>query len=149
MNSDALLCSGFGFVIGLPVLAAGLWQLRREISPRGWIRVPGAVISATIDKQATGRGGYQFVPEIRYEYRCDDRLFRSSQRRPGNYTSGRKRAAESICSRYPAGGAVTVLIDPKHRDRAVLEYGSTPLSWILIALGALFSTFSLLTLVMN
>jgi hypothetical protein len=147
MNSDALLASMFGFGLGFPTLAVGLWQLRREIAPRCWLKVPGLVITATIDKQATGRGGCQFVPEVQYEYYCDDHVLRSSRRRFGNYVSGRKDSAEAICSRYPAGGNVTVLIDPKHHERAVLEYGPTPLSWISIAFGILFSALGFFALV--
>jgi len=145
MSPDALPVCLIGFGLGVPTLAAGFWQLRNELRPRSWVRVSGAVTSAIVEKQASGRG-YQFVPKIEYEYRCNDRVLRSCQRRPGNYISGRQQAAENIFSRYPVGASVTVLMNPRQPEHAVLEYGATPVSWIFILVGSIFSGFGLFAL---
>lgn len=121
--------------VGLGALTFGLWQLWQEISPRRWMRVPGTVVSSVTERQANGRGGYQYVTKVEYEYSYNDQTFRSSRRRASNYAFGWKTEAEAISLRYPLGGALTVLVDPGKPTRAALEYGVTPLSAICIVLG--------------
>lgn len=129
----------FLLLIGVFLLCFGIWQIFREIAPRNWPLVPGIIVSVNLSKQYAGRGGYQYVPEIEYEYLYDDKAFRSSQRRPGNYTSGQLVTGDAICNRYPVGGKITVFVNPKNPARAFLEYGVTPLGWILIFFGVLFT----------
>jgi hypothetical protein len=83
------------------------------------------------------------VAEVEYEYRHNGQTFRSRRIRMNNYSSGRKREAEMISSRYPVGGNVTVFVDPRKTDSAVLEYGATLLSSICIGLGLSLAALAL------
>ena len=108
----------FLLVIGIFLLVFGTWQIFREIAPRNWPQVPGIIVSINLLKQPTGRGGYQYVPEIEYEYLYGEKAFRSSKRRPGNYTSGQLVTGEAICNRYPVGEKIAVFVNPKKPARA-------------------------------
>jgi hypothetical protein len=123
---------------GLP-LGFGVWQLYRELAPRGWPQVSGTVVTTRIDKQPI-RNGYQYVPFIDYKFCYKDQTFTSSRRRAGNYISGQNEDAEAVIARYPVGSSVTVFVNPKSPGKSALEYGTTPLSWIFIVIGLVFST---------
>jgi hypothetical protein len=127
-------------------LVFGFWQLWRELSPRNWVRATGTVTASKIDACPNNRGGVDYVPTIEYEYQYNGRSFNSSRRRMGNYTSGGDSAAQAICARYPVCGSVTVLVHPKRPAQSVLEFGSTPLSWVFIVLGLFIEASCLLPL---
>jgi hypothetical protein len=134
----------FPLVLGLGCLGFGILQFVRELSPRRWVRIPGKIIASSIAKQATGRGGYQFVPKIEYEYRYQEQLLKSSCRRFGNYISGCRWSAEDVGARYSVGAEVTVLVNPENPENAVLEVGTTPLSWVPFIFGVFFTTTGIL-----
>ncbi len=140
-----LTLSAFGSV----ALGYGLWQRWREQQPRGWLRVPGTVLASRMQRQYAGRGRNQYVAEVEYEYRHKDRIFKSTRIRMSHYSSGRKREADTLCSRYPAGGSVTVLVDPEEPESAVLEYGPTLLSSVCIGLGLSLGALALLPVVLR
>jgi hypothetical protein len=119
---------------GLP-LCIGLWQRFRELAPRKWPQIDGTIVNSTIKKQSSRPGTCQYTPIIEYEYSYEDKTYSSSKRRAGNYASGVSADAEAICSRYPVGNQVKVYIDPEDPSNSVLEFGTTPLSWICIILG--------------
>jgi hypothetical protein len=131
---------------GLP-LCFGLWQRFRELAPRKWPQIEGVVVNSTIKKQqGSPYGAHQYIPIIDYEYSYEGKTYSSSKRRAGNYASGASEDAEAIHSRYPAGSRVKVFVDPRDPSNSVLEFGTTPLSWICIILGifvtAAFATMS-------
>jgi len=140
----------FMLCLGLPVLAFGLWQLCREIAPRKWRQVPGTIVSAERTSKTVyvppGQRRREYLPVIEYEYFVDGRPCRSTQRRISNYVSGTDFDADAVIARYPVGQQVTVFVHPRQPAQAVLEYGTSPLSWILIVLGLIFSTFALMPL---
>ena len=141
MNRDSFL---FGILFGILPMSLGTWQLWRELSPRRWSKVTGLILSSRIDVAPVQRRGKEFTPVIEYEYYFNEHSFRSSQRRMGNYASGQSIDAETVRSRYPVGKSVTVFISPKRPDKSVLEYGMTPLSWIPIGFGLLFTLLAFL-----
>jgi hypothetical protein len=143
MNAGPLL---IGLPFGILPLAFGGWQIWRESAPRRWSKVSGTILSSRIDVTATSYGGKTFIPVIEYEYRFNDQSFKSSRCRVRNYVSGQSSDAEMIRSRYPAGSAVTVFVNPRHPEKSVLEYGVSPLSWVPIALGLIFISLALLPL---
>jgi hypothetical protein len=149
MDSGALAFSSGAVLIGISLLALGMWRRLQELAPRCWKRVSGNIVASTIAKEYAGHGGYQFVPVIKYEYCYDGRIFKSSSWSPGNYISGRKPAAEAVVSRYPEGSHVEVLVNPRHAAKSVLEFGSTFLSRMFITAGLVFFALALLPLVIK
>lgn len=128
--------------LGAVPLCIGLWQLFREVAPHKWPQVDGTIVNSTIKKQLVQAGGYQYIPLIDYEYSYEGKNYSSSKWRVGNYATGSSEDAEVIHSRYPIGGKVKVFVDPENSYNSVLEFGTTPLSWVCIVLG-LFVTAAL------
>lgn len=124
---------------GVLPLCFGIWQRSKELAPQRWPQIDGRIINSTIKKERI-RGGFQYVPIIEYEYCYKDKTYSSSQRRAGNYISGSREEAEVIGSRYSIGSSVKVFVNPSNPDNAVLEFGTTPLSWICIILGLFITT---------
>jgi hypothetical protein len=89
------------------------------------------------------------MTEVQYEYHYRSQDFKSHRVRMSNYSSGRRREAEAISRRYPVGGSLTVLVDPRRPNSAVLEYGPTLLSSLCIGLGVLLGVFALLPFVLR
>ena len=134
--------------IGLLSLAFGAWQLWREVSPRGWPQVSGTIVTSRIVTQKTSKGQIS-VPIIEYEYQWNDGEFRSSRRRASNYISGQRTDAEAVTSRYLVGNSVRVFVSPTDPVKSVLEFGTTPLSWIPLVLGLIFTTVALLPTILK
>jgi len=132
VNADSIL---FLLLLGGLPLCFGLWQRLRELAPRRWPQIDGTIVNSTIKKELLQHGSYQYIPIIDYEYSFEDKTYSSSKWRAGNYVSGANEAAEAIRSRYPVGSRVKVLVNPKDPANSVLEFGTTPLSWICIILG--------------
>jgi hypothetical protein len=131
---------------GLVLLGFGGWQLWRELAPYRWPQENGVILASRVVQQQTGEGGLQFIPVIEYEFQHRGQSFRSSRRRPGNYVSGRRKKAESVCAEYPVGSAVRVRVYEHDPRQSVLEFGATPLSWLCLAVGGLFFIVGLLPL---
>jgi hypothetical protein len=127
---------------GVLPLCFGLWQRLRELAPRKWPQIDGTIVNSTIKKQMVQAGGYQYIPVIEYEYSHDDKTYSSSKRRAGNYASGASEDTEEISSRYPIGSKVKVFVDPNDPMNSVLEFGTTPLSWISIILGLIITALT-------
>jgi|SRR6185437_11742435 len=146
MNLDPNIFFG---LLGLIALAYGLWQLCHELAPRFWVQASGTILTSKIEKKYVSGAGvttgeWEFIPVIEYEYQYDGRSFRSSMRRPSNYSVGQIPEAEAIVARYPVGSGVCVFVNSKRPDVAVLEYGTTPLSWICIIVGLIVTSMGVL-----
>ncbi|HSY42975.1 MAG TPA: DUF3592 domain-containing protein [Candidatus Acidoferrum sp.] len=135
LNPDVLIVIG---PLGLLPFIFGVWQLYRELSPRNWSYADGEIISVDVIAANTGKGGKEYIPTVEYKYQYNNKNYRSTQRRIGNYISGQRESAEAIRYKYPVGSGTTVFVNPKKPEDAVLEYGVTPLSWIFIGIGLLF-----------
>lgn len=149
MTSDNLTILTVALPIGVSSLSFGFWQCWREFAPRHWPQVPGTVVASRIDVRRTAKGGVVYNPVVEYEYRYRDQDFRSSRRRPGNYTSGRRPAAEAVSARYPAGSTVQVFVSPDHPSKSVLEIGMTPLSWIFLVIGFVWTGLGLFSIILK
>ena len=136
--------SKFGFVMfGVIPFCVGEFQLIREIKPRSWERVTGKIISAQIKEVPGPRGGTEYMPFIRYEFSYNGKSFESDRRRISNYISGMPEDAEAVYARYPVGKSVTVFVCPQKPKLTVLEYGVTPLSWVVVGIGIVMMTLAL------
>jgi hypothetical protein len=138
-----------GLPFGLAPLLFGAWQIRRELVPRTWHQVSGLILSSKIDEKQSGYGEIVFTPVVEYEYRVNDKPYKSSRRRIRAFTSGQKADAEAVTARYRVGNIVTVYVDPRDPQKSVLEYGVSPLSWVPLALGLVFISLSLIPLLVK
>src|SRR5712675_431877 len=100
-NPDAILFTESFLGIGLLCIGLGVWLRQRELAPRHWIQTNGTILESRIEKQYAGHGGYQFIPIIEYEYSYNERTYKSSRRRSGNYSSGKNKYADALTARYP------------------------------------------------
>jgi hypothetical protein len=132
--------------IGIVTFGLGVWQRRRELSPKHWLAVDGIVTKMNIIEQSTGDiyAKAVSVPKVEYEYRFSEQTFKSTHRCASNYVVGDRDSAEEVASRYQVGSSVRVLINPNKPGNSVLEYGATPLSWIPIGLGLLMTAVGML-----
>lgn len=112
--------------------------MRRELAPKHWLHVNGTIKNVYMAERTTGEPcvGKVCIPAVEYVYQYNGQTFKSTRRRACNYVAGNKISAAAISSRYPVGSSVKVLINPGKPALSALEYGTSPLSWILIGLGA-------------
>jgi len=132
------------FAITAACFGIGLWIRRREAISRSWPQSRGTIVSSKTVREYVQPGQYQVSPVIEYEFKHKGQIFRSSHRRFGNYSVGRRVGAETVTSRYPVGASVTVYVNQKHPTKSVLEVGHSTLSWVPFGFGILFLVVSAL-----
>jgi hypothetical protein len=137
LSANVVLILLIATLIGPGVLGFGLWQIYAELRPRRWEPVPGTVTDSRVSSEYMGRGIYQSVPVIEFEFRYKDTKVR---RFASPYTTGTRQSAAAITGRYPVGAAVMVLVNPNDPRQATLEARITPRSWLLVLTGVLFSS---------
>jgi hypothetical protein len=122
-------------LLGPGLVATGLWQLYVEIRPRWWTPTSAQIIESRSEKQPIGRGGVEFLPIIELEYSYRGSLKRQ---KADIYTTGTQRSTDTKLAKYPLGGCVTVLVNPR-TGNACLEPHLTPAGFVLIGLGLMVS----------
>ena len=132
--------------LAIVCLAVGLWIRRRETAARRWPQVSGAITGSNTIRKPTGRGGEEVLPLIDYEFVYMGRTFRTSHWRVANYSTGSLEDASSVTSRYSLGVTVSVFVNQAEPMKSVLEYGSSPLSWVPIGFGIFFALMTLVPL---
>jgi hypothetical protein len=143
MTTDGKLF--FEGTLGIAVVCLGLGVLmfRKEIAPRKWQKKTGVIRS--IESKVTNTGQYGTIePVVEYEFEFEGKLIKTSHWRIGNFTVGNAESTADVLTRYKPGASVTVHINPRNPIQSVLEYGTTPLSWIPIGFGIAFALLSLL-----
>ena len=137
--------------IDILILAFGLWRLWLEIRPKYWDQATGRIISSYLDKQSqTVRGGissFAYIPVVEFEYSYDGQTLRSKRWRAGNYVHGQQLKALSVIRHYPVGATVIVFVNPNNHEKAFLEYGVTPASWVFLLLGLILSAITLASVI--
>jgi hypothetical protein len=128
-------------VLGLFFLARGLPGLFRAVGALGWRRAEGQILGAgTLGYTGRAGGGHGRTRMVRgavsYRYRYEGREYLGDRLSFGT-AIGLNPALASLAgaSRYEAGQAVTVFVDPKDPSRAVLRR-SAPSSVVFALLGA-------------
>ena len=142
---------GLGFLstcstIGIILVGLGFCVRKNELAARGWAQASGMILTSRVQDAPAPKGGREFFPVIEYEFSFDGQTFKTSHWRVGNYSLGQRETAETITSCYPAGSRVNVFVNPKHPAKSVLEYGTSPLSWIPLVLGTLLIALASLPL---
>lgn len=138
-------------VLGLFFLARGLPGLFQALAALGWRRTDGQILGAgTLGYTAAAGGGHGRTRMVRgavsYRYRYEGHEYLGSRMSFGT-PIGLNPALASLsgASRYEAGQAVTVFVDPKDPSRAVLRR-SAPSSLVFALMGAGFLALGIFSL---
>jgi len=126
--------------LGPTLLGLGLYRLYLEIRPRRWVNVPSVVTQSRIERQYTGRGSYQSVPIIEFEYDFNGitRRFTAEFFSIGSYDSAAK-----IVANFQLKQNVHILVNPKNPQQAALGCRITPASMFFILVGAFLTAIEI------
>jgi hypothetical protein len=142
-TGDPRLLGAFGallLLVGVGLLAAGLWTIGRAVVATRWPTVPGVVVSSEIDVH-DGRNNVDEVPAttyhpaVRYAYDVDGRRYVGERITWGDFGSTDLEERRAVAERYPLGSPVTVHYRPNAPQHAVLQSGPVAFNLLMPALG--------------
>jgi hypothetical protein len=137
------------------LMAGGaLLELAKLARLESWPTVPGTVSLSQVQPGCKVPAG--FTPRIQYTYMYEGILYPGSLRSFNMAACDTREAVSGIVSRYPAGAAVTVHVNPSRPSEAVLEtavdtgalwglaiaallVGAAGMAWVVPRLRAVFS----------
>lgn len=126
-SGGAVYCFGWGLV-----------RLLRENPELGWRRVPGQIISSTIEDS-----GKSTSAKILYAYKVDGDHFEGKRIAPIEVWASYSDSAANFVRKYPSGREVTVYVHPTRHSRAVLEPQQQPIAAVCVFLiGLILSGFA-------
>jgi hypothetical protein len=100
---------------------------------RDWQPASGRILSSTVVRRRSSRGGTSSYPAIVYEYSVGGMNYQGQKITSGLSWGGS--GSGKIVARYPAGSAVTVYYDPNNPADAVLERSvNTIVTWLAVIL---------------
>ena len=146
MTSNGQLFFEIATTAGVTSLVAGFFIRYQQTASLKWPQAAGKIVTSTTRREYIGRGRYQIVPAIEYEFTFKGKLLRSSHWKFANFSDGQKIQAELIAARYSVGTPVTVYVNLNNPKESVLEHGTTELSWIPLIFGVGFLGLSVLAL---
>lgn len=133
-----LLFVGFGVVL----IAIGVTSYRKTKITESWPSTQGTVYRTNIRKY-NDEGTIRFAPEVSYEYRVGDELYRSTVIRPEVFVSFLdENEAKQFLRSYAVGSKVSVFYDPKNPGKAVLEAKSAPVLHFVTIMGVISCSFA-------
>ena len=134
-----LLFGGVFTVIGIAVtFFVGKPILDNAKASQDWPSVAGAIVSSEV---VTKRGddGTMYAADVVYAYNVDNRDYKcSTVAFGGDYSSSSSSHAYDVTNTYPVGSEVRVFYDPQHPSTAVLEPGTTWMSYLAVGIGLVF-----------
>lgn len=145
-TGDPRLLGGFGAVlavVGIGLVAAGLWTIGRAVRSTGWPTVTGTVLSSEVDVH-DGRRDVDEVPvttyhpAVRYAYEVAGRRHVGDRITFGDFGSTDLAGRRALAERYAEAAAVTVHYDPDAPGDAVLEPGPVAFNLLMPGLGLAF-----------
>jgi hypothetical protein len=87
------------------------------------------------------------IPVVEFEYSYDGQTLRSKRWRAGNYVHGQQLKALSVIRRYQVGAIINVFANPNNPEKAFLEHGISPASWVFLLVGLIFSATTLVSVI--
>jgi hypothetical protein len=124
-------------LVGIILIAFGLFTMRRETQSSHWPGVEGKIISSQV-KVTDMSDRIDYKAEIEYEYTVNGQTYRGTRLSVDPSYVPSRSYAEGITQRYPVGRVVTVYYDPDNFAVAVLEKGIQGRMLILLVVGAFF-----------
>ncbi|MBK7896985.1 MAG: DUF3592 domain-containing protein [Candidatus Promineifilaceae bacterium] len=149
-NSDSMGCGAtvlftiVFFAVGIGLSIWGWSVLQNARVSESWPTTDGEILSSSV-RVDRDEDGTSYFGDVTFRYLVDDFSYTSDNVSFGQY-GGDRDHAEAIVARYPAGSGVTVHYDPADPETAVLEPGVTWSSYMLLAMGALFTCIPLIVL---
>jgi hypothetical protein len=102
------------------------WRL--ATAAERWKEVPCAIVSSRMIEVSNSDGPDSYVPDIRYAYRIDGKMYESS--RVFLVSWGRNEASvQRFVGRYPVGSSASAFVNPDDPTESVLDRHFR-LSWI-------------------
>ncbi|MGL4325275.1 MAG: DUF3592 domain-containing protein [Beijerinckiaceae bacterium] len=106
------------------MLPVALMDLAEAQAPQGWLTTPGIVEASGVrtTSSSSGRLGVDdfHVPDVRYRYQVEGKLFRNNTVYLGKGPNG-EQDARAAAARYSVGAAVTVYYNARDPAHAVLD----------------------------
>ena len=104
-----------------------------------WMEVPCAIVSSRMIEVGNADGPDSYVPDIRYSYEIDAKIYESS--RVFLVSWGRdETTVKRLLGRYPVGSSASAFVNPDDPTEAVLDRRFR-LSWIFPLLSLCFLVF--------
>jgi hypothetical protein len=129
--------------VGVAITAIGVHRLRIARASADWPSVTGTILTSEVESRhrsadATGtrlERGYEYLPRVKYQYRVDGAVHRSTRITFDDLRFDSAIAAQAVADRYAPGSEVPVHYDPAQPDRAILEPGLAWTAYLLPAFG--------------
>lgn len=131
-------------LVGLILVAIGARQLYQGRQSETWPTVTGRIAIAALGKHIDRDNDNSTVSttyraDISYDYLVEDVAYVNGDVHFGAMSSSDPSVARRLLQRYPVGKQVTVYYNPARPQQAVLEPGIQGSTWVLPALGLIFS----------
>ncbi len=125
--------------VGFCVMFFWGWPvLQKAKASTSWPSVKGVVTSSRV-VQTRGDKGVSYRPEVLFDYTVDgEKYSQGNVRYDGNWSTNVTTYANRVVNKYKVGTEVNVYYDPADPFEAVLEPGTTWLSYLPIGFGAVF-----------
>jgi hypothetical protein len=140
---EALMGAAIFIMIGLGLSYWGWTIVQDARASSQWPATEGTVTSSEV-RDTSDAESDSYSPKVTYEYQVDEVRYENDTISFGQNAYGSRRKAEGIAAGYPAGSHVTVYYEPGDPSNAVLEPGADAGSFIVLAIGALFTLIGLI-----
>ena len=124
-------------IVGMGILGAGIWNLVRSVRCESWPTVPGVILSATLERHHSHKGGTSYSASIGYDYVVAGVHYDGTRLAFGSLSASAQ-YARAILDRYPMGKKVLVYVSPNDPQESVLEPGIHGGTWICFGVGSVF-----------
>lgn len=139
---------GIFLLVAAILLGIGGFMLQGATESASWPEAPGVVIASDVNHSRSSEGDAMYGANVTYEYEVAGQKYIGDRVRYGSGgSSSSSRAAYRIAKRYPAGDPVTVRYSPANPEESVLETGAGGGVYILLGVGAVFLTVSVILFV--
>jgi Protein of unknown function (DUF3592) len=124
------------FATGAFLVLLALWNARKGLAARNWIRVPGVIKRSFVMVQKGDDAAAGHHPAVEYEYSIEGKKYSGSRIRYGQIGSQDRSGAERVIAPYQPGTQVEVFVNSRKPSDAALVSG---VSWgnLVIALAGL------------
>ncbi len=112
--------------------------LQKAKASTDWPSVKGVVTSAEVIRSRSD-DGVNYRPEVLFDYTVEDEKYQQGNiRYDGNWSTNKSTYANKMVRKYKVGTEVDVYYDPNEPFEAVLEPGTSWMSYLPIGFGAIF-----------
>jgi hypothetical protein len=135
-ENPGIIVGGIFLIIGFIIACINLIRILQSLIARSWAATEGKITKSVVhvsrNYSSSGSSGgsgrrqsTNYRPDIEFEYRIQDRLFKSNRIYFGSKmgASWKYRRSKKYVEKYPVGQQVSIYYKPSKHSRAVLEPG--------------------------